>query len=192
MFCALERFDSAQFLSHAARTHTLPFPRTHSNKTHKHTSTLWTPSFSPPPPLVYLSLKPVYDQSALSRLLSVNLLIRSTGSSGNVQTLLSSQLAEQVTQHHCVPPWPWNPNRLPHRRHKPSLPAQQARTPSLHRTWSGCRCQALLQTPRQYVVGVKKMEWNSTFQKSQSISTLQFTLTVILNTLKMLFEYFSR
>lgn len=46
MFCALERFDSAQFLSHAARTHTLPFPRTHSNKTHKHTSTPWTPSFS--------------------------------------------------------------------------------------------------------------------------------------------------
>ncbi len=32
MFCALERFDSAQFLSHATRTHILPFPRTRSKQ----------------------------------------------------------------------------------------------------------------------------------------------------------------
>ncbi len=75
-----------------------------------------------------------------------------------------------------------NPNTLSHRRHKPSLPAQLARTPSLHQTRSGCRCQVLLQTR---VVGVKMMEWNSTFQKSQSSSTCDASL-VSLNILNML------
>lgn len=89
MFCALERFDSAQFLSHAARTHTLPFPRTRSNNTHKHTSTPWTPSFSFFPSSLSFSACLSRISAALSILPSVHLLIRSTGRSGNVQTLLS-------------------------------------------------------------------------------------------------------
>lgn len=106
-------------------------------------------------PLVYLPLLACLGSVLLFQDCSVHLLIRSTGSSGNVQTLLSSQLAERVTLHHCVPPWPWNPNTLSHRRHKPSLPAQLARTPSLHQTRSGCRCQALLQTPASVCSGCK-------------------------------------
>ncbi len=106
-------------------------------------------------PLVYPPLLACLGSVLIFQHCSVHLLIRSTGSSGNVQMLFSSQLAERVTLHHCVPPWPWNPNTLSHRRHKPSLPAQLARTPSLHQTRSGYRCQVLLQTPASVCSGCK-------------------------------------
>lgn len=142
-------------------------------------------------PLVYLPLLACLGSVLLFQDCSVHLLIRSTGSSGNVQTLLSSQLAERVTLHHCVPPWPWNPNTLSHRRHKPSLPAQLARTPSLHQTRSGC--QALLQTPASVCSGCKDdgMKFNI-LKEPIKFHVLRFTLLVILNILNMLFEYFSR
>lgn len=172
--------------------HTLPFPRTRSNKTHKHTSTLWTPSFSFFP-LVYPPLLACLGSVLIFQHCSVHLLIRSTGSSGNVQTLFSSQLAEGITLHHCMPPWPWNPNTLSHRRHKPSLPAQLARTPSLHQTRSGCRCQVLLQTPASICSGCKDDGMKFNIPKEPiKFHVLRFTLLVILNILNMLFEYFSR
>ncbi len=182
MFCALERFDSAQFLSHTAISQ-----NAFQQNTQTHLNPM-NPIFFFFSPLVYPPLLACLGSVLIFQHCSVHLLIRSTGSSGNFQMLFSSQLAERVTLHHCVPPWPWNPNTLSHRRHKPSLPAQLARTPSLHQTRSGCRCQVLLQTR---VVGVKMMEWNSTFQKSQSSSTCDASL-VSLNILNMLFEYFSR
>lgn len=168
MYCALERLDSAQFLSHAARTHTLPFPRTRSNNTHKHTSTLWTPSFSFFPPLVYLRLFACIGSSAdLSRLPSVHLLIRSTGCSGNVQTLLSAQLAERS---------PYTTACQPDPEIQTHCLTKGINHLCLH-NWPGCPLSTrpgaghpLMQTQRQCVVGVKMMEWNSTFQKSQSSS----------------------
>ncbi len=193
MFCALERFDSAQFLSHATRTHILPFPRTRSKQnTQTHLNPM-NPIFFFFFPLVYLPLLACLGSVLLFQDCSVHLLIRSTGSSGNVQTLLSSQLAERVTLHHCVPPWPWNPNTLSHRRHKPSLPAQLARTPSLHQTRSGCRCQALLQTPASVCSGCKDDGMKFNIPKEPiKFHVLRFTLLVILNILNMLFEYFSK
>ncbi len=149
MFCALERFDSAQFLSHTAISQ-----NAFQQNTQTHLNPM-NPIFFFFSPLVYPPLLACLGSVLIFQHCFVHLLIRSTGSSGNVQMLFSSQLAERVTLHHCVPPWPWNPNTLSHRRHKPSLPAQLARTPSLHQTRSGCRCQVLLQTPASVCSGCK-------------------------------------
>ncbi len=104
MCCALERFDSAQFLSHTARTHThCHFPERVPTK-YTNTPQPYEPHLFLFSPLVYPPLLACLGSVLIFQHCSVHLLIRSTGSSGNVQMLFSSQLAEGVTLHHCVPP----------------------------------------------------------------------------------------
>lgn len=174
MYCALERPDSAQFLSHAARTHTLPFPRTRSNNTHKHTSTLWTPSFSFFPPLVYLPLfaclgsvlffldcllsicsSDPLEAPAMSRCCSLL-----SCPSGHPTPLRANQtccLTEGIN-HPCLHNWPGRPLST--------------------RPGAGAGANRYCRHRRQSVVGVKMMEWNSTFQKSQSSFQTVFYLKV--------------
>lgn len=164
MYCALERPDSAQFLSHAARTHTLPFPRTRSNNTHKHTSTLWTPSFSFFPPLVYLPLFACLVLFFLDCLLSIcssdpleapamsrccSLLSCPNGHPTPLRANQTCCLTEGIN-HPCLHNWPGRPLST--------------------RPGAGAGANRYCRHRRQSVVGVKMMEWNSTFQKSQSSS----------------------
>lgn len=98
MFCVLERFDSAQFLSHTAISQ-----NAFQQNTQTHLNPM-NPIFFFFFPLVYPPLLACLGSVLIFQHCSVHLLIRSTGSSGNVQTLFSSQLAERVTLHHCMPP----------------------------------------------------------------------------------------
>ncbi len=77
MFCALERFDSAQFLSHATRTHILPFPERVPTK-HTNTPQPYEPHLFLFFPLVYLPLLACLGSVLLFQDCSVHLLIRST------------------------------------------------------------------------------------------------------------------
>lgn len=148
------------------------------NVLQQHTQTHLNPMnpiflFFPPSTILSSSLCLSGISADLSRLPSVHLLFRPTGSSSNIQTLLTAQLAERSPYTTACHPDPEiQTRRLTEGINYPCLYNWPGRLLST-RPGAGASASAsasYCRHRRQCVVGVKMMEWNPTFQKCQSSS----------------------
>lgn len=161
VLCFGEVWFSSVPVTCCRNTHTLPFPRTRSNNTHKHTSTPWTPYFSPTGLSSSVCLSCIAD-------LSVHLFIRSTEGSISSQMIHTALLAEWSSYTTaCHPDHGIQTRCLTEGINHLCLHSWPARLLST-RPGAGAGAKRYCRHRRQCVVGAKRMEWNSAFQKSQS------------------------